>query len=118
MVSPSRAPDMVACVDAITPSMVERDPEWAGWCGMLVTAHDLAAMGAEPVGSLDTLAAADRQHAERVLAGLRRGAEALGLPVLGGHTQLGVPAALSVTGIGRASAPVPAGAAVPAMPWH
>jgi putative N-acetyltransferase (TIGR04045 family) len=101
--------DVVACVDAITPSMVQRDPEWAGWCGMLVTAHDLAAMGADPVGALDALGAADRNHAERVLAGIRRGAEALGLPVLGGHTQLGVPAALSVTGVGRACTPVPAG---------
>jgi AIR synthase-related protein len=105
--------DVVACVDAITPSMVQRDPEWAGWCGMLVTAHDLAAMGAEPVGALDALAAADRNHAERVLAGIRDGAEALALPVLGGHTQLGVPAALSVTGVGRASVPVPAGGGHP-----
>jgi putative N-acetyltransferase (TIGR04045 family) len=105
--------DMVACVDAITPSMVQRDPEWAGWCGMLVTAHDLAAMGAEPIGALDALAAAERQHAERVLAGIRSGAEAFGLPVLGGHTQLGVPAALAVTGVGRASGPVPAGGGGP-----
>lgn len=105
--------DVVACVDAITPSMVQRDPEWAGWCGMLVTAHDLAAMGADPLGALDALGATDRDHAERVLVGIRRGAEALGLPVLGGHTQLGVPAALSVTGVGRASAPVPAGGGRP-----
>jgi putative N-acetyltransferase (TIGR04045 family) len=105
--------DVVACVDAITPSMVQRDPEWAGWCGMLVTAHDLAAMGAEPVGALDALGAADPEHAEQVLAGIRGGSEALGLPVLGGHTQLGVPAALSVTGVGRASAPVPAGGGRP-----
>ena len=66
--------DVVACVDAITPSMVERDPEWAGWCGMLVTAHDLAAMGAEPVGALDALAASDQAHAGRVLRGVRDGA--------------------------------------------
>ena len=59
------ADDMVACVDAIVPAMVERDPEWAGWCGMLVTAHDLAAMGAEPVGALDTLGARDRRMRKR-----------------------------------------------------
>jgi selenophosphate synthetase-related protein len=41
-----------------------------------------------------------------VLSGLRRGADAYGAPVLGGHTQLGVPAALSVTALGR----VPGGA--------
>jgi putative N-acetyltransferase (TIGR04045 family) len=101
--------DVVTCVDAITPSMVQRDPEWAGWCGMLVTAHDLAAMGADPVGALDALGAADRDHAGRVLTGIRRGAAALRLPVLGGHTQLGVPAALSVTGLGQTATPVAAG---------
>lgn len=100
---------VVACTDAIVPSMVERDPEWAGWCGMLVTAHDLAAMGARPLAALDALGAADTAHAARVLDGLRRGAEAFDLPVVGGHTQLGVPAALGVTGLGHASDPIPAG---------
>jgi putative N-acetyltransferase (TIGR04045 family) len=101
------APGVVACTDAITPSMVERDPEWAGWCAMLVTAHDLSAMGARPLGALDALGAADAAHAERVVSGVRRGSEAFDLPVLGGHTQLGVPAALSVTGLGHATDPVP-----------
>jgi AIR synthase-related protein len=76
---------------------------------MLVTAHDLSAMGAAPVGALDALGARDADHAARVVAGLRAGAEALALPVLGGHTQLGVAAALSVTGLGLAADPVPAG---------
>jgi putative N-acetyltransferase (TIGR04045 family) len=100
---------VVSCLDAITPSMVQRDPEWAGWCGMLVTAHDLAAMGAAPLGALDALAAPDAAHAERVVTGIRRGADAFDLPILGGHTQLGVHAALSVTGLGRAAEPIPAG---------
>jgi AIR synthase-related protein len=104
---------VVACTDAITPSMVERDPEWAGWCGILVTAHDLAAMGAAPVGALDAVAAADAESAGRVMAGLRRASEAFGLPILGGHTQLGVPAALSVTGLGATHDPVPGGGARP-----
>jgi putative N-acetyltransferase (TIGR04045 family) len=99
---------VVTCLDAITPSMVQHDPEWAGWCGMLVTAHDLAAMGAAPTGALDALAAPDAAHARRVIEGVRAGADALTLPVLGGHTQLGVPAALSVTGIGYTTDPIPA----------
>jgi hypothetical protein len=39
---------LVAACDAILPSMVERDPEWAGWCSVLVNVDDLAAMGAQP----------------------------------------------------------------------
>ncbi len=107
--APVAGTDVVACTDAIVPAMVERDPAWAGWCAMLVTAHDLAAMGAAPVGALDALGARDADAAARVVAGLRDGAEAFGLPILGGHTQLGVPAALSVTGLGRTADPIPAG---------
>jgi putative N-acetyltransferase (TIGR04045 family) len=104
--------EMVAATDAIMPSMVERDPEWAGWCGMLVTAHDLSAMGARPVGALDTIGAADAAHAERIVRGLRAGSQAFDLPVLGGHTTLGVPASLGVTGLGRTDRPVPSGGGV------
>ena len=100
---------LIAATDAILPAMVDRDPEWAGWCGMLVTAHDLSAMGAQPVGALDTLGAADAAHAQRVVRGLRAGSQAFGLPVLGGHTTLGVSGSLGVTGLGHTQRPVPAG---------
>ena len=42
--------DLIAACDAILPAMVQRDPEWAGWCGVLVNVNDLAAMGATPSG--------------------------------------------------------------------
>lgn len=108
--------DLVACVDAILPAMVERDPEWAGWCGMLVTAHDLSAMGAAPVAALDTIGARDEGTLTRVVAGLKAGAEFFSLPIVGGHTTLTGGAAagsgghsLTVTGLGRTARPVAAG---------
>ena len=107
--APVPGTDVVAACDAILPSMVERDPEWAGWCAVLVNVNDLAAMGADPVGLLDAVGARDASFASRVLAGLRRGSAAFGIPVLGGHTTLGVPASLAVTALGRTDAPVPAG---------
>jgi putative N-acetyltransferase (TIGR04045 family) len=110
---PVAGTDVIACSDAITPSMVDRDPAWAGWCGMLVTANDLAAMGASPVGVLDAVGGRDAAHVTQVLRGIRDGAEAFELPVLGGHTQLGVPGALTVTGLGRAAEPVPGGGGRP-----
>jgi putative N-acetyltransferase (TIGR04045 family) len=111
--APVPGSDLVAACDAIVPSMVERDPDWAGWCSVLVNVNDLAAMGARPVGLLDALGARDASFAARVLSGLRRAAAAYGVPVLGGHTQLGVPAALSVTALGRAADPVPGGGGRP-----
>ncbi len=104
--APVSGSDVLASVDGILPAMVSADPEWAGWCGVLVGANDLAAMGAAPTGLLDALGAPDASHAARVLAGIRAGAEAFGMPVIGGHTQLGVAPSLSVTALGRTAAPV------------
>jgi putative N-acetyltransferase (TIGR04045 family) len=109
--APVPGTDLVSVCDAIVPSMVERHPEWAGWCSVLVNINDLTAMGANAIGLLDAVGARDASFAARVLRGLRDASEAWGVPVLGGHTQLGVPAALAVTGLGRAPAPVRAGAA-------
>lgn len=111
--TPVPGTDVIAACDAIVPSLVERDPEWAGWCGVLVNVNDLAAMGAEPVGLLDAIGARDASFASRVVAGLRAAAEAYDVPVLGGHTQFGVPAALTVTALGRTTRPVPAGGGRP-----
>jgi putative N-acetyltransferase (TIGR04045 family) len=101
--------DVIAACDAIVPSLVERDPEWAGWCGVLVNVNDLSAMGARPVGLLDAIGARDASFAARVIAGLRDASAAYRSPVLGGHTQFGVPAALTVTALGRTDSPVRGG---------
>lgn len=111
--APVPGSDLVAACDAILPSMVERDPEWAGWCAVLVNLNDLFAMGATPVGLLDAVGARDASFARRVLRGIGEAARAWDVPVLGGHTQLGVPGALSVTALGRAERPVPGGGGAP-----
>lgn len=111
--APVPGSDLVAATDAILPSMVERDPTWAGWCAVLVNLNDVAAMGASPVALLDALGARDASFASRVVRGLTDAARAWDVPVLGGHTQLGVPASLSVTALGRTADPVPAGGGAP-----
>jgi putative N-acetyltransferase (TIGR04045 family) len=107
--APVPGSDLIAACDAIVPSLVERDPEWAGWCGVLVNVNDLSAMGATPVGLLDAIGARDASFAARVIAGLRDASAAYRTPLLGGHTQFGVPAALTVTALGRTARPVRAG---------
>lgn len=102
---------MVAACDAIIPSMVARDPEWAGWCAALVNVNDLAAMGATPIGMLDAVGAPSASQVTRIVRGLANAAQAWDVPVLGGHTQVGVPAALSVTAFGRTDRPIPGGGA-------
>ena len=107
------ASGLIAACDAIIPSMVARDPEWAGWCSVLVNLNDLAAMGATPTGLLDAVGAPTASQVTRIIRGLASAAAAWGVPVLGGHTQVGVPAALSVTALGHTTDPVPGGGAKP-----
>ncbi|PZU41241.1 MAG: AIR synthase [Microbacterium sp.] len=107
--APLPGTDVIAACDAILPAILERDPEWAGWCAVLVNVNDLSAMGAKPIGLLDSVAAPTASFARRILGGLRSGADAWGLPILGGHTQLGVAPSLSVTALGRTKRPVPGG---------
>jgi putative N-acetyltransferase (TIGR04045 family) len=111
--SPVPGTGVVAACDAVLPQMVERDPWWAGWCSVLVNVNDLAAMGAEPIGLLDAVAARSEAHAADVLAGLHAAADAYDVPVLGGHTQLGQHASLTVTALGRAEHVVPGGGGRP-----
>lgn len=113
--APVPGSDMVAACDAILPAMVERDPEWAGWCGVLVNVNDLAAMGARPVALLDAVGARDASSAARVLRGLRAASEVYGVPVVGGHTTVDVPASLAVTALGTVlpTGPAPLSACSP-----
>lgn len=101
--------DVVAACDAIIPSMVQRDPEWAGWCSVLVNVNDLTAMGATATGLLDAVGAPTKSLLTRIVRGIAKASDAWRVPVLGGHTQLGVPAALAVTAFGRTADPVRAG---------
>jgi AIR synthase-related protein len=80
---------------------------------VLVNLNDLSAMGADPVGLLDAVGARDASFARRVLRGVHAAARAWDVPVLGGHTQLGVPGSLAVTALGRTDAPVPGGGGRP-----
>jgi putative N-acetyltransferase (TIGR04045 family) len=106
---PVAGSDVIAACDAIIPSMVERDPQWAGWCSVLVNVNDLSAMGASPIGLLDAVGAPTQSALTRIIRGIAQASAAWRVPVLGGHTQLGVPAALAVTALGRTSEPIAAG---------
>lgn len=107
--APVPGTDVIAACDAILSSMVARDPEWAGWCSVLVNINDLTAMGARPIGLLDAVGATTRSQLTRIVRGISNAANAWRVPVLGGHTQVGVPSALAVTALGQTAQPVPAG---------
>lgn len=78
-------------------------PWFAGYCGVMVNASDIAAMGGRPMAVVDTLWGETPESAAPILHGLRDGARAYGIPVVGGHTNLGsAHCSLSVAILGRA----------------
>ncbi|MDF2989912.1 MAG: synthase [Microbacterium sp.] len=101
--------DVVVATDAILPALIDRDPEWAGWCGVLVNVNDLSAMGARAVGLMDAVSAPTASAVRRIVSGLRSAAVAWDVPILGGHTQLRGASSLAVTALGRTTAPIPGG---------
>jgi selenophosphate synthetase-related protein len=89
--------------EAMLPAFVQADPFAAGVAAMLTNVNDLAAMGAEPLALVDTIAASE-PVARRALEGLRHASGLYRVPVVGGHLTIhDGPPALSAFGVGRAS---------------
>ncbi|WP_375464938.1 sll0787 family AIR synthase-like protein [uncultured Methylobacterium sp.] len=77
---------LLLAIEGFLDGFVAADPYFAGFCGVMVNVSDIAAMGGTPIAVVDALWSRDQEHADPVLAGLRAGAEAYGVPVVGGHT--------------------------------
>lgn len=84
-------------------SFVRSMPWFAGYCGVMVNASDIASMGGRPIAVVDTLWGDRAESAAPILHGLRDGGRAYGIPIVGGHTNLGsTHCSLSVAILGRA----------------
>ena len=91
---------LLAC-EGLQPELVEEDPWFAGWSGVLVNLSDIAAMGGTPLAVVNSIWSKNDQHADQLLAGMRRAADCFAVPVVGGHTNLRSPYnALSVAVLG------------------
>jgi len=77
---------LLLAIEGFMNEFVERDPWFAGWCGVMVNVSDVAAMGGRPIAVVDAMWAADEDAAAPVLEGLRAAAAVYGVPVVGGHS--------------------------------
>ncbi len=104
---PASSGQLLLASEGMDPGLIEADPWFAGWCGVLVNLSDIAAMGGRPLALVNSLWCRDAERAEPVLAGLQAAAARFGVPVVGGHTNLSSPYdALAVAVLGAASGPV------------
>jgi uncharacterized protein len=94
---------LLFAIEGFINGFVAADPWFAGWCGVMVNVSDVAAMGGRPVAVVNAVWADGEAGAEPVLAGMRAAAEAFGVPIAGGHTNLrNDRGQLSVAIVGRA----------------
>jgi hypothetical protein len=94
---------MLLAADGIWSKLMEVDPEWSGYCSVLVNVHDIAAMGGWPVAMVDVLSVGDEEIAKRVLRGMKKAIEKFGVPIIGGHLHPDTPYnALDVAILGKA----------------
>lgn len=95
--------EVIACGEALLPAFVSADPHGAGIAAVLTNVNDLAAMGAEPLGIVDTIVG-PVETARTILTGLSEASEIFDVPLIGGHLSIhDGPPALSAFGIGRAT---------------
>jgi uncharacterized protein len=94
---------MLLAADGIWSKLMEADPEWSGYCSVLVNVHDIAAMGGWPVALVDVLSVNSPQVAEDVLRGMQKAMEKFCVPIVGGHLHPDTPySALDVAILGKA----------------
>ncbi len=82
---PDRDGWLLFAIEGFLGGFVRAQPWFAGWCGIMVNASDIAAMGGRPVAVVDALWSRDGDHAGPMLDGMRAACAAYGIPLVGGH---------------------------------
>lgn len=96
---------LLLAIEGFLNEFVEREPAFAGWCGVMVNVSDIYAMGGRPLAVVDAIWSRDDRHASRILDGMAAAAKVYGVPVVGGHSNARAGSEqLSVAILGRANA--------------
>ncbi len=94
---------LLFAIEGFINAFVEADPWFAGWCGVMVNISDVVAMGGRPTAVVDAVWADGEDGATPILEGMRAAADAYGVPIVGGHTNIrNDRSQLSVAILGRA----------------
>jgi uncharacterized protein len=94
---------LLLAIEGFMNEFVDRDPWFAGWCGVMVNVSDVAAMGGRPIAVVDAIWSAGEADAAPVLNGMRAASDTYSVPIVGGHTNTRTDRGqLSVAILGRA----------------
>ncbi|MFK3737824.1 sll0787 family AIR synthase-like protein [Massilia sp. TN1-12] len=95
---------LLFAIEGFLNEFVEREPWFAGYCGVMVNVSDIYAMGGRPTAVVDALWSRGGAAAAPVLEGLAAASRVYGVPIVGGHSnRRSDREQLSVAIVGRAS---------------
>lgn len=77
---------LLLAIEGFMNEFVAAEPEFAGWCGVMVNVSDIYAMGGRPIAVVDALWSQDRARGASVMKGLAEASRTYGVPVVGGHS--------------------------------
>ncbi|RPF78644.1 MAG: sll0787 family AIR synthase-like protein [Synechococcus sp. TMED20] len=104
---PQQTGQLLLACEGMHPGLVDEDPWFAGWSGVLVNLSDIAAMGGRPLALVNSVWSEGPDGQEQLLAGMRFACDRFGVPMVGGHSNQHSPyRALSVAVMGVAEGPV------------
>jgi uncharacterized protein len=94
---------LLFAIEGLLDEFVQREPWFAGYCGVMVNLSDVAAMGGRATAVVNALWTASHARGREIFAGMRAAAEAYGVPIVGGHTNArSASDRLAVAVVGRA----------------
>ena len=106
-VVPAQTGQLLFACEGRHPDLVEEDPWFAGWSGVLVNLSDIAAMGGRPLALVNSVWSGHAEGMSALLEGMRFACDRFGVPMVGGHSnQQSSYQALSVAVLGVADGPV------------
>lgn len=106
-VLPAPCGDLLLACEGMHPELVDEDPWFAGWSGVLVNLSDIAAMGGRPLALVNSIWATGDETSMPLLEGMRFACDKFSIPMVGGHTNSrSTYTALSVSVLGVAEGPV------------
>lgn len=94
---------LLLAIEGFMNEFVAQDPWFAGWCGVMVNASDIYAMGGRPVAVVDAIWGRDPARLQPVLEGMAAASARYRIPIVGGHSNArSAQEQLSVAILGRA----------------
>jgi len=77
---------LLFAIEGFLNEFVDREPWFAGYCGVMVNVSDIYAMGGRPLAIVDAVWSRGGDAIKPVIDGLIAGSAAYGVPIVGGHS--------------------------------